>query len=93
MTTDGGGYILVGRKNSSITWTVPSNNLPVEPLNGDPHWASNLGDAPVVDFRVQIATAEDFQHTQADWSVIFLDMSGLISRIYKCIPSFVALTV
>ncbi len=69
MTTDGGGYTLVGRKNSSRTWTVPSNDFPVEPY-GDPHWASNLGDAPILDFRVQIATAEDFQQTKADWLVM-----------------------
>jgi hypothetical protein len=69
MSTDGGGYILVGRKNSSVTWRLPSNDLPVEPL-GDPHWASNLGDAPILDFRVQVATAEDFQQTKAHWLVI-----------------------
>jgi hypothetical protein len=70
MTADGGGFILVGRKNSSITWTVPSNDFPVEPKGDDPHWASNLGDAPIIDFRVQIATAEDFQQTKADWLVL-----------------------
>ena len=69
MTTDGGGFILVGRKNNSKTWTVPSNDYLVEP-KGDPHWASNLGDAAVLDFRVQIATAEDFKHTKADWLVL-----------------------
>jgi hypothetical protein len=68
MTTDGGGYILVGRKNNSVTWTLPSNELPVEPY-GDPHWASNLGETPIRDFRIQIATADDMQQTKAHWLV------------------------
>ena len=66
MTTDGGGFILVGRKNTSVTWTVPSNDKPVEPL-GDPHWISSLGNAPIVDFRVQVATQENFKSTKAHW--------------------------
>ena len=66
MTTDGGGYMLVGRKNSSVTWTVPSNDIVVKP-DGDPHWSSNLGDAQMLDFRIQIATRDDFQQTKADW--------------------------
>ena len=70
MTTDGGGYILIGRKNNSVTWTLPSNGLPVEPY-GDPHWASNLGDTPIRDFRIQIATADDLQQTKAHWFVKF----------------------
>ncbi|XP_028397006.1 uncharacterized protein LOC114520857 isoform X2 [Dendronephthya gigantea] len=67
MTTDGGGYFLVGRMNSSVTWTVPSNDIPVEPY-GLPHWASNLGDAEILDFRVQFGTAEDMREAKADWS-------------------------
>ncbi|CAB4004934.1 Hypothetical predicted protein [Paramuricea clavata] len=67
MTTDGGGFMLMGRKNNSITWTVPSNKLTVEPY-GEPHWSSSLGDAPILDFRVQMATREDFKTTKADWS-------------------------
>jgi hypothetical protein len=66
MITDGGGWMLIGRANNSITWTVPSNNTPVEPF-GEPHWSSSLGDAPVVDFRVQVATQEDFSATKAHW--------------------------
>ena len=66
MTTDGGGFILVGRKNTSVTWTVPSNNKPVEPF-ADPHWTSSLGNAPIIDFRVQMASAENFKTTTAHW--------------------------
>ena len=58
----------MGRKNSSVTWTVPSNSKPVEPF-GDPHWSSSLGDAKILDFRVQVATKEDFNTTKADWYV------------------------
>jgi hypothetical protein len=83
MTTDGGGYFLVGRKNNSITWTLPSNDLPVEPY-GDPHWASNLGDAPILDFRVQIATSEDFQQTKAHWYEISdIETAFLLKYIFK----------
>ncbi|CAB4020784.1 Hypothetical predicted protein, partial [Paramuricea clavata] len=67
MTTDGGGFMLIGRNNNSITWTVPSNNMTVEPY-GEPHWSSSLGDAPILDFRVQLATREDFKATKAHWS-------------------------
>ena len=66
MKTDGGGWILIGRKNSSVTWTVPSNGNPVEPF-GEPHWSSSLGDVPILDFRVQMATQEDFGATRAHW--------------------------
>ena len=69
MTTDGGGFMLVGRKNNSITWSVPSNNMPVEPY-GEPHWSSSLGDAPIMDFRIQMANKQDFRATKAHWSVI-----------------------
>ena len=66
MTTDGGGFMLVGRKNTSVTWTVPSSDNTVEPF-GDPHWISSLGNAPVKDFRVQMATQENFKSTKAHW--------------------------
>lgn len=68
MTTDGGGYFLAGRINNSVTWTVPSNDIPVEPY-GHAHWASNLGEAQILDFRVQMGTAEDLQKAKADWFV------------------------
>jgi hypothetical protein len=71
MTTDGGGFILVGRTNGSKTWSVPSNSDPVEPY-GEPHWLSSLGDAPIMDFRVQMATSEDFKDTKAHWWVYFM---------------------
>lgn len=70
MKTDGGGYMLIGRKNNSETWTVPSNNDPVSPF-GDPHWSSALGDAPILDFRIQMAISEDFKQTKAHWFVIY----------------------
>ncbi|XP_046839746.1 uncharacterized protein LOC124433918 isoform X3 [Xenia sp. Carnegie-2017] len=66
MMTDGGGFMLIGRKNSSVTWTVPSNSKTVEPF-GKPHWISSLGEAPMVDFRVQMANKDDFKATKAHW--------------------------
>ena len=71
MSTDGGGWALIGRKTNAVTWTVPSNNKTVEPF-GEPHWSSSLGDAPIVDFRVQVATQEDFSATKAHWWVYYL---------------------
>ena len=68
MSTDGGGWALIGRTTSAVTWTVPSNNKTVEPF-GEPHWSSSLGDAPILDFRVQVATQEDFSATKAHWWV------------------------
>ena len=66
MSTDGGGFMLIGRKNNSVTWTVPSNYKTVEPY-GEPHWSSSLGDAPILDFRVQMAIKDDFKATKAHW--------------------------
>jgi hypothetical protein len=74
MTTDGGGFMLIGRKTNPITWTVPSNNSTVEP-HGKPHWSSNLGDTPIMDFRVQIATSDNFEATKAHWYVYALRLS------------------
>jgi hypothetical protein len=36
MTADGGGYILIGRMNTSVTWSLPAIDIPVEPF-GEPH--------------------------------------------------------
>ena len=60
--------MLVGRKNTPVTWTVPSNKKTVEPY-GEPHWSSSLGDAPILDFRIQMAISEDFKTTKAHWLV------------------------
>ena len=57
--TDGGGFTLVGMKNSPVSWTVPSNAIPVHP-QGPPHWSSNLGDLKVLDFRVQVSKSGEY---------------------------------
>ncbi|CAB4014093.1 Hypothetical predicted protein, partial [Paramuricea clavata] len=64
--TDGGGFALVGMKDSPVSWTVPSNSTPVDP-QGPPHWSSDLGDVKVMDFRVQFSTDKGFEGTKADW--------------------------
>ena len=64
--TDGGGWALVGMKDSPVSWTVPSNPTPVDP-QGPPHWSSDLGDVKVLDFRVQFSTDKSFEGTKADW--------------------------
>ena len=73
MTTDSGGWILVGRNNNitSSTWSIPSNNKTVTPY-GVPHLSSTLGDVPILDFRVQVATSENFKATKAHWYVLYL---------------------
>ena len=62
--------MLIGRKRNASTWSVPSSNEVVEPL-GSPHWSSAFGDAPVLDFRVQMATKESFGNTKAHWFVTY----------------------
>jgi hypothetical protein len=58
--------MLIGKLNSSVTWNVPSNNQTVDPF-GEPQWSSSFGDAPVLDFRVQMSTTENFAETKAHW--------------------------
>ena len=66
MHTDGGGFTLVGKKDSPETWTVPSSSTSVYP-KGPPQWSSVLGDMKVLDFRVQFSTDKSFEATKADW--------------------------
>ena len=66
MTTDSGGFILFGYQNSSVTWNVPSTNEPVDPF-GSPRWSSVLGNAPILDIRIQISSSKEFKDTKADW--------------------------
>ncbi|XP_028403519.1 uncharacterized protein LOC114526201 isoform X2 [Dendronephthya gigantea] len=70
MTTDGGGYILFGYINGTVTWGVPSNNETVQPF-GDPHWSSEFGDVSVLDFRIQVASDDDMEKTKAHWAFRF----------------------
>ncbi|CAB4038204.1 Hypothetical predicted protein [Paramuricea clavata] len=70
MSTDGGGYLLIGHMNNTVTWSVPSSNKTVEPF-GHPHWSSEFGDVSVLDFRIQIASDEDFENTKAHWAFRF----------------------
>ncbi|XP_028391389.1 uncharacterized protein LOC114516186 [Dendronephthya gigantea] len=67
MTTDGGGFALIGKLNSSVTWKVPSKNTTVDPF-GESQWSSDLGDAPVLDFRIQVSTTENIAKANAHWS-------------------------
>ncbi|XP_028391552.1 uncharacterized protein LOC114516315 isoform X2 [Dendronephthya gigantea] len=67
MTTDGGGFALIGKLDSSETWKVPSKNKTVDPF-GESQWSSELGDAPVLDFRIQISTTDNLSKKNAHWS-------------------------
>ena len=58
--------MLIGMKNSPMTWNVPSNGNPVDPM-GPPHWSSRFGDVDVQDFAVQISTTKNFENTKAHW--------------------------
>ena len=86
MTTDFGGFMLIGKTNSSVTWTIPSRDNPVEPY-GDPQWASHLGDAPILDFRIQISAAEDLSKTLAHWWVEItftqFDLSSTLRALFE----------
>ena len=67
MTTDGGGFALVARKHDAIMWDIPSKNQPAEPHSNETYWTSQLGDAPILDFRIQISTSDSFDGTKAHW--------------------------
>ncbi|XP_028392647.1 uncharacterized protein LOC114517187 [Dendronephthya gigantea] len=65
--TDDGGYLLIGMKDSPVTWNVSTNQSPVHPTRY-PHWSSNFGDVKVQDFAIQISTTKNFEDTKAHWS-------------------------
>ena len=67
VTTDGGGYLLVAKKNDSVTWTVPSSKETVDPF-GNPHWSSIFGNITMLDVRFQFSTTSEFKDTKAHWS-------------------------
>ncbi|CAB4020794.1 Hypothetical predicted protein, partial [Paramuricea clavata] len=66
MSTDGGGFALLAHKTSAITWTVPSNYTRVDPFTSH-QWSSVLGNASIMDFRVQVSTSNNFSDTKAHW--------------------------
>lgn len=67
MSVDGGGYILIGRMNDTVTWDVPSSNITVEP-HDSPQWSSAFGDIPILDFRVQVAVDDEYiKKIKAHW--------------------------
>ena len=73
MTMDGGGFSLIAHKTSAVTWTVPSNNTRVDRFSSH-QWSSALGNASVMDFRVQLSTSNNFRDKKAHchWFVIFI---------------------
>lgn len=66
VTIDGGGFMLVAKKNDPVTWTVPSSKETVDP-HGKPHWSSNFAKVEMLDIRFQISTTSNFKDTQAHW--------------------------
>lgn len=64
--TDGGGFMLVGMKDSPVSWTVSSSSAPVDP-QGPPHWSSVFGDVKILDFGIQVSTNSGFEKTKAHW--------------------------
>ncbi|XP_028405296.1 uncharacterized protein LOC114527802 [Dendronephthya gigantea] len=70
MTTDGGGYMLFGIMNNTVTWNVPSSNSTVEPF-GIPQFSSAFGDVSILDFRIQVSTDVQYKHIISHWSYRF----------------------
>jgi hypothetical protein len=66
METDGGGFMLIGVQNSSVSWDVPSQTKLVHPLDAR-RWSSLFGNMLIKDFRVQISTSKSFSNTKAHW--------------------------
>ncbi|XP_028411770.1 uncharacterized protein LOC114534514 [Dendronephthya gigantea] len=64
--TDGGGFLLIGVKDTPETWAIPSNASFIHP-HGKPRWSSAFGEQEILDFRVQISMSEDFRDTRAHW--------------------------
>ena len=58
--------MLVGHKDSPESWTLPSYLSVVAP-DGKPHWSSVLGNASMVEFRIQISVTKSPKQTTADW--------------------------
>ena len=58
--------MLVGMKDSPVSWTVPSNSTLVDP-KGPPHWSSKFGDFQILDFGVQFSSGDTFGETKAHW--------------------------
>ncbi|XP_046843366.1 uncharacterized protein LOC124437432 isoform X2 [Xenia sp. Carnegie-2017] len=67
MKTDGGGFTLVARKYDAVTWDIPSIDKPVHPFSKGKYWTSQLGDAPILDFRIQLSTSDSFDDTKSHW--------------------------
>ncbi len=59
--------MLLARKHDAITWDVPSKDQPAEPDSSETYWTSQLGDAPMLDFRIQLSTSDSFDDTKAHW--------------------------
>ncbi|XP_028405295.1 uncharacterized protein LOC114527801 [Dendronephthya gigantea] len=76
MSTDGGGYILIGIMNNTVTWNVPSRNSTVEPF-GTPQFSSAFGDVSILDLRIQVATDAQYTQTIAHWSYRFKNKRSL----------------
>ena len=58
--------MLIGVKDTPVTWSIPSDPTLVHPF-GKTHWSSAFGDTDVLDFRVQISTSQRFSDTQSHW--------------------------
>ena len=58
--------MLVGYKDSPVSWTLPSDPSLVSP-SGKPHWSSVLGNASMLEFRIQVSTTKYLQQAKADW--------------------------
>ena len=58
--------MLVGKKDTPVTWTVPSSTAPVDP-NGVAHFSSVFGKFKVQDFAIQVSTSKSFEGTKAHW--------------------------
>ena len=59
--------MLVARKHDAITWDIPSKDQAADPKSSEKYWTSQLGDASILDFRVQISDTDSFDNTKAHW--------------------------
>jgi hypothetical protein len=88
VVTDGGGFILIGVKDTPVTWAIPSKPTYIDP-NGRSQWSSALGNKLVLDFRVQISTSKSSSDTKSHWYCSFFIYSQLFPMKQRIVLFFV----
>ncbi|CAB4033051.1 Hypothetical predicted protein, partial [Paramuricea clavata] len=82
LVTDGGGFMLIGVKDTPVTWAIPSSPSIILP-QGKAQWSSAFGDQQVLDFRIQISKSTSFEETHSHWYYRFQSPRKLSSLLLR----------